>query len=325
VSAILAGAILFAATATASVRSPRVEVGDPVSITVKVVARPGALISLRTPDSHEPAFTVDAGGQRVVQADADGVAVFHYEVTAWGAGGETSIPPARVEIAGIGTVETNAVTIAPFNPLGAAAKDQAPKDIRDIKPFPVRFPDWAWIALGAMMGIGAWMVLRPRKKKEARAPVAPVALAPAQPSLLDAIDAVRRIADHPPRDRAGIRDAHFVVAEAVRRYVEERWEVPASRQTTEEFLAEVASRGTAGGRVLEPRDGAAMRVPHASAGLGGPRIGIGLEMLPVVLEACDRVKWAGDSVGPDDTVQLAKTALEFFAASRGSMRGLGAP
>ncbi|HVO29259.1 MAG TPA: hypothetical protein VMV18_00915, partial [bacterium] len=94
------------------------------------------------------------------------------------------------------------------------------------------------------------------------------------------------------------------------------WEVPASRQTTEEFLATIASRGATRPALVPP-------VPSSSIGLGGPRLGQGLEMLPAVLEACDRVKWAGDAVGPDDTVQLAKTALEFFAASRAAIRGRG--
>ena len=151
-----------------------------------------------------------------------------------------------------------------------------------------------------MLGMGLWLAVR-RKKPAAASTLEPFRGGPIAPTLGDAIDAVRRIAEKPPRDHAGIREAHFIVAEAVRRFVEERWEVPASRQTTEEFLSAVAARGDIG------------------------RFGPGTGMLPAILEACDRVKWAGDAVGPDDTAQLARTALELFAASRAAIRGLGGP
>src|SRR5207253_10342191 len=94
-----------------------------------------------------------------------------------------------------------------------------------------------------------------------------------------------------------IRAAHFTMAEAVRRFVEERWEIPASKQTTEEFLEEAAANDRFRGG--------------------------GMSILPVVLEACDRVKWADDRVNAQDTLEVAKLALDFFAASRGAMRGFG--
>lgn len=309
----IAAAILFAATAAASVKTAHVEVGEPVSITVRVTARPAAMVTIQPPPPHLPDYDVPVTQSRLVQTDATGIATYSFEIVPFN-DHELDIPEIHVDVAGSGAALTNPLVLKPFNPLGEKAKDQKPADIRDIRAFPVRLPLWLLAVLGTGIAALMWALFRPKAppKEAARAPRAKVA--PRARTLADAIDEVRAIAANPPRDLEGIRHAHFVVAEAVRRYVEERWEVPASKQTTEEFLASVAARSI-------PR----IHRSGNDIGLGGPRLGMGMEMLPAVLEACDRVKWAGDAVGPDDTLQLARTALEFFAASRPATRGLGGP
>jgi hypothetical protein len=289
-------ALLVAATAVMSVRSQKAEVGDPLAVTVKVAARPGAVCTIELPPSEPPAFTVEAGGQRLVQADAEGNATFTWRIVPW-ADGDTTIPPVTVEVGGIGSLRTEPVTIHAFNPLGADAKDQQPKDIRDIRPFPRRLPVWIFGALGFLAAAFLWFAMRrrapaPPPKREVLQPVPPKVM-----TLGEWIEAVRRIAESPPRDPAELRAAHFTIAEAVRRFVEERWEIPASKQTTEEFLEGIA---------------------RSTTFRGG-----GMSILPVVLEACDRVKWAGESAGAQDTLEVARLALDFFAASRASIRGLG--
>ncbi len=289
------GAFL-AATASATVRTPKVEVGERVAIHVKVTARPGALVSIQPPNSQPPVFTVEAGGQRLVQADADGTAELTWHLVPWDAA-PFVVPGARVEVNGISGLLSNPVKLEPFNPLGANAAAQQPKDVRDIRPFPVSDPlIWVWALIAGVFAGLAFLALRGEKKKtEPAAPPLPVA--PRRESLADAMERVKRIVDAPPTERAKIREAHFTIAEAVRRFVEERWEIPATRQTTEEFLRDVSQRSTYRGG--------------------------GMSLLPVVLEACDRVKWSGEGAGPQDTLEVARLALDFFAASRGAVRGLG--
>ncbi len=292
-------AALFALTATASVRTTSVEVGEPVAVTVAVHARPGAIVTLRLPDPNLPALSVDDRGARMAQAGDDGEARFSFEVVPW-VDREVTIPPATVEVGGIGSVRTNAVTLRPFNPAGTNAASAPVHDIRDIRPFPVRPSFLPWIVGGALLGL-AWILLRP---KRAPAPVAglpqpePVVADPGVP-LAAWVERVRRIADDPPREPGPLREAHFVIAEAVRRFVEERWEIPATRQTTEEFLRDVAEKTAWGSR-----------------GLSAPR---GIAMLPAVLEACDSVKWGSARVDASDAVTLARRALELFAASRNAL------
>lgn len=294
---IIGALIVLAATATASVRSPRVDVGESVTVTVRVTARPNATVTLRPPPPNIPAYTIEAGTARMLQADPSGLVEFTFHVLPW-ENGEIRIAPATVDIAGQGQVQTNALTLEATNPLGPDAANAKAKDIRDIRPFPDEPAAWPFLLASIAAGAAAaFFYLRSRKTPEK--PAEPVVVAAPRPerSLAEWIDAVRRIAESPPRDPEKMREAHFTIAEAVRRFVEERWEIPASKQTTEEFLEGVAA---------------------SDRFRGG-----GMSILPVVLEACDRVKWADDVVAPQDTLEVAKLALDFFAASRGAMRGFG--
>jgi hypothetical protein len=297
----LASAILLAATANASVKNTKVEVGEPVAITVKVAARPNAMVTLRPPPPSVPAYTVETGGSRMLPADGNGIVEFTFHVVPW-EHGEVKILAGSVEIAGQGEVPTNPLTLTAVNPLGEKAADAKPKDIRGIRPFPAEPVAWPYFLASLIAGCAAaWFFLRSKKEPPKKAEPAPTPRpVRTDRTLADWIEAVRRIAENPPRDAAAMREAHFTIAEAVRRFVEERWEIPASKQTTEEFLSEIAA---------------------SSRFRGG-----GMSILPVVLEACDRVKWAEDRVGPQDTLEVAKLALDFFQASRGALqRGLGAP
>ena len=295
---ILAGLLVLAATATASVKNPRVEVGEPVTVTVRVAARPNATVTLRPPPPSVPAYTIEAGSARMLQADPNGLVEFTFNVLPW-ENGELRIAPATVDIAGQGQVQTNPLTLDAKNPLGPDAGKAKPKDIRDIRPFPDEPLAWPFLLASVIAGaLAAYFYVRSRRSPPAKIPEPPVVARPRpERSLAEWIDAVRSIAENPPRDPVEMREAHFTIAEAVRRFVEERWEIPASKQTTEEFLEGVAA---------------------SDRFRGG-----GMSILPVVLEACDRVKWADDIVAPQDTLEVAKLALDFFAASRGAMRGFG--
>lgn len=294
---IAALAIILAANATASVKSTSVEVGEPVPVTVKVAARANATVTLRPPPPNIPAYTVQAGGARMLQSDPNGLVELTFTVVPW-EHGEIRIPPASVEIAGQGEVQTNAITLQAANPLGPEAAKAKLKDIRDIRPFPEEPRAWPFLLASVLAGaLAAYFLLKSRKAPEK--PVLPVVLPRrrTERSLAEWIDLVRKIAENPPRDAVATREAHFTIAEAVRRFVEERWDIPASKQTTEEFLQEAAAKDRFRGG--------------------------GMSILPVVLEACDRVKWADDRVGAQGTLEVAKLALDFFAASRGALRGLG--
>ena len=292
----IAALVLAALSATAMLNKQHVEVGEPALVVVKVLARPQAMCTVTTVPDSPPDWTVDAPGQRLVAADDAGECVVSYQITPW-ADGDLKLPPMQVDVSGVGAAQTNALVIHAVNPVGPDAKDAKEKEIRDILPFPSRPPLWPWVIAGFAIAAGVWLAFRkPRKAAPAPAVELPRAVI-AKSTLPELLEAVKKIAENPPRERIAIRDAHFVIAEAVRRFVEEKWEIPASKQTTEEFLAGIAKRQSLRGG--------------------------GLSILPVVLEACDRVKWAGESVTAQDTLEVAKLALDFFAASRSAVRGLG--
>ncbi|HVO30819.1 MAG TPA: BatD family protein, partial [bacterium] len=215
---VIAAIAILAATASATVRVAKVEVGDPVPVTVKVTARPGSNVTIFPPRAEPGAFDVEESAPRLLQADATGIVSWTFDVVPW-ADGEITVPPMRVDVSGQGSVNSNAITLRGFNPLGAKAKDATPADIRDIREFPSAPPWWIFILAGAIVG-GALLALSRRKPAAPPKRAKPKKIVPVR-TLADAIDDVRRIAEHPPRAPEEIREAHFVVAEAIRRFVEE--------------------------------------------------------------------------------------------------------
>jgi hypothetical protein len=109
-----------------------------------------------------------------------------------------------------------------------------PLDLRDIRD-PVHIPDpwrWAWIGaiVAALIALGLYAWMRPRKP----APPPEIRVIPphekARKALLDALELI----DEP-------RPFCILVSDALRRYLEERFNLRAPERTTEEFLTELKS------------------------------------------------------------------------------------
>jgi Domain of unknown function (DUF4381) len=134
---------------------------------------------------------------------------------------------------------------------------------------------WLWLVLGAVALLGLVVLARwLRKRRGARTAVPPAE------AFLRELDALE--ADRLP-ERGEIEAFHVRLAEALRRYLEQTYQVPASRQTTQEFLA--AWRTT---------------LP-----LGASE----QDVLAELLRRCDLAKFARSAPGPEvcgETLALAR-------------------
>jgi len=87
------------------------------------------------------------------------------------------------------------------------------------------------------MLLGAALVIAWRKWREGRRPVdAPVPGPPPRPAHEVALEALDRLGASPMLERGQVKEYHIEASEIVRRYVEERYRVPALEMTTWEVL-----------------------------------------------------------------------------------------
>jgi hypothetical protein len=164
---------------------------------------------------------------------------------------------------------------------GAAA---APADdIRDIRVPAAAANGWIWTALGAGgvgLALAAWSVVRAVRRRH-------VPLAPQDCEL-----ALQRLADMQAiMAPATAREFCRGVSDAVRVYIERRFDVRAANRTTEEFL-----RG-----LREPADASLVR--HRS-------------LLVELLQQCDLAKFAGVPLTRQNLESLHRSAVEFVRNSR---------
>jgi hypothetical protein len=134
--------------------------------------------------------------------------------------------------------------------------------------FPWQFVGFALVAVAVVIAL-AYLVRRGRRQ-------AP--LSPADAALRD----ITRLAGDPPDD------FETRLVRVVRRYCEARFGLPATRQTSSEFLAAV--------------------VPAAP----DPKP---LELLRELFDRCDQARFAGESPAPEERGRFAEMARQFVAAT----------
>jgi hypothetical protein len=140
---------------------------------------------------------------------------------------------------------------------------------------------WLWLSLGSVALLGLIVLARWLRKRRGVRPAVP----PAEAFLreLDALEA-----DRLP-ERGEIEAFHVRLAEALRRYLEQTYQLPAGRQTTQEFLAAWRTALPLG--ASEP------------------------EALAELLRRCDLAKFARSAPGPETCGETLALARRFVQSS----------
>ncbi len=172
-----------------------------------------------------------------------------------------------------------------IGPVVGAAVSAAPvaEDIRDIRGPKYILPDWVWLGLiggAALIGLGIYGVWRWRRRRAA-------------PVLLPHEMALRRLEDiRALMQPASAREFSTAVSDIVRRYIEQKFDVTATRRTTEEFLREL--------------------LESSNASLARHR-----GLLGEFLQQCDFVKFAALSLTLQNMESLRQSARAFVLATAG--------
>jgi len=163
---------------------------------------------------------------------------------------------------------------------GAATANPA-EDIRDIRGPKVLLADWvlpALIAGVAIIALGVYGIWRRRRNRLARV------LSPDEIAL-QRLEEIRTL-----MQPARAREFSTAASDIVRNYIEQRFDVTATRRTTEEFLRDL------------------LETPHATH----------QSLLGDFLRHCDFVKFAAMSLGVQDMESLRQSARAFVLATVGT-------
>jgi len=165
---------------------------------------------------------------------------------------------------------------------GRAESSASAQDIRDIRgPKNIR-PGWLWpsvLAAGAVLTLSAYGVWRWRRRRQLPAPASPFEAA------LQSLEEIRALMS--PTSAA---EFSVTVSAIVRSYIEQRFNVVATRRTTEEFLSDL------------------LESSHTS--LASHR-----DLLGKFLHLCDFVKFGGLSLTVQNMESLRQSARRFVLAT----------
>jgi Domain of unknown function (DUF4381) len=170
------------------------------------------------------------------------------------------------------------------SPAGAVLA-QAEGDIRDIRG-PKAVPAWPWIVAALLVGalLAALYAARTIRRRRRRG-------APGRELTLTERTLERLEHARPLMQPATAREFGIAASEAIRHYIEQRFDVVATQRTTEEFLQ----------ALLENSNEALAR--HRS-------------LLAEFLHRCDFVKFAGASLALADLEALLESARRFVLETR---------
>jgi hypothetical protein len=166
----------------------------------------------------------------------------------------------------------------------SAVTANSAEDIRDIRGPQLLLADWvlpALIAGAAIITLAIYGVWRWRRNRRARV-------------LLPHEAALQRLEEiRPLMQPARAREFSTAASDIVRSYIEQRFDVTATRRTTEEFLRDL------------------LETPHAS-------LARHQSLLGDFLHHCDFVKFAAMSLGVQDMESLRQSARAFVLATAGT-------
>ena len=209
-----------------------------------------------------------------------------YMVTCWDSG-FIAIPPVGIPY-GADTIFSNSLELTVLlAPRGEAGEIAGAADIRTTEwSLSERFIQWLpWIlAVISAIGLSVWVIRKWRAREPSQEKEAPLESIPTEPAHLIALRDLERIESDAIWANGDVKKHHSNTSEALRRYLEGRFEFRALERSTEEI-----KRG----------------IPNL------PLLSEDAETLLNVLELTDLVKFAKWNPTADDHIRVVKRAIRF--------------
>ncbi len=265
-------------------------VGDPVRLSVRATAEPGVEVKM-------PAGGLDLGGMHLKDFSQAPVKTLPGNRTFYETAfvlesfvtGSYVVPSLSVLFRTQGRGEFQEVKTGQIFIEVRSVQSVQPgtsDDIRDIKP-PVRLP-WTpaalagWLLAAALLA--AYAIWR-RRRRRVGIPEADVSRAPHE-TALEELESIQRL-NLPGQGR--VKEYFFRVSNTLRRYIENRFRMPVTEKTTEEFIGDLARSD---------------RLASAQK-----------ELIRAYLTDCDRVKFARYEPTAEQTESVYRTAVDFIRAT----------
>ncbi len=285
----------FAGVAIESRAEPTtIRIGDVITYTVVVTHDESTEVQLPSPGENLGAFEIrDFEPFRARKRDGEVVEEAQFLISTFDVG-DFVIPPVRILYRAKGDTSWREMRAQPISIHVESLNPDEDGDIRDIKP-PLTIPfDWSrvvyWVLVG-LVALGAaaagFYVYRKKRRGESLLPVRTEPPRPAHEVALEELDALYH---SDLFEKGEWKLLHIRLSEAIRKYIEGRFEVPALEMTTFEILASFEGDG------------------RLSEGT--------YECLRSFLEACDLVKFAKYEPSPDEVKQTFERAYKFVRETR---------
>jgi hypothetical protein len=214
-----------------------ITLGDPIVVTIRILAPPGAAIETFAPETELGDLALVGRESRPASVGQDGRTIEEriLKVTAFTIGPH-EIPgfsaAYRLPDGTRGTARSGALTFTVASVV--PPDDNHPADIRPPAVMPLA-PRWPWILAGlAAATAGAWWWRRRRRRPEE---VAAGPAAPSRPAHEIAYAELERLLAGGLLEAGRIKEFHIALAEIARRYLAARFGVDTFERTTSEILA----------------------------------------------------------------------------------------
>ncbi len=246
-SSILPALALLLCTGATAAAQPQVDarldttgisIGDPVTLTLSAHTGPGETVRFPdlqpAPDKFE---LIGAGApERYEEGNGSSLERRSFKLTSFETG-QLELPPLPFVVmepdGSVDTVYTRALSLEVISLL----QDTTKADVRPLKPLievPPRWHRLALLAVAALMLLGGliWLWLRYLKRRDRRLSGAPVEAAPKRPAHVVAVEELDRIKALGLIEKGEIKMFHSLISDAIRRYIQDLYEIEAIDMTT---------------------------------------------------------------------------------------------
>jgi hypothetical protein len=231
-------------SAEASTDSSAYLVGDYIHYTVQIKGdKDLAVMGLAVSDTLAGMELISRQNPEREEQDNQQVITYSYTFSKYDSSNVT-IPPLSVFYKAKGDTAVRAVNTNQVYFTVRPVKVNVKEDIKDVKE-PIRIPlDWRWVVFWILIGFivlgGAYYLYRRYQKRKAE--FVPEKVVIKIPPHITALNSLRALREKQLWQKGKVKEYHSEITEIIRRYFEERFDLPALEMTSGEAINELQRR-----------------------------------------------------------------------------------